>query len=144
MHRTLHQTAAWLALAHVTLVGGLGTGLHSLLGCEHGLNEECSSACCTSAKSSTPGCEDCVYCKRASEEPNQNDRQDGTVIAADAAQCCGGCAVCDLLAQYQSVTPFVVEPLSIELATGEAAVQLENAVIAAAIRLAHSRGPPVA
>ncbi|MEM9352305.1 MAG: hypothetical protein AAGA92_04775 [Planctomycetota bacterium] len=143
MHRILNKTAAWLALAHVVLVGGLGTGLHALLGCEHGLTENCSAACCVSAKSTSASCEDCVYCRRAAEKQNSNDQQEETLVA-DAGQCCGGCAVCDLLAQYQSVTPFAVEPLAIELASGEAPIQHENAVIAAAIRLSHSRGPPVA
>lgn len=147
MNNRLRKLVAWTLLTQVTLVGGLGTGLHGLFGCEHGASG-CTATCCVTTAASSPrsDCEDCVYCRHAadgrsaSSETSATADQDRSLVTPAG---CDGCAVCDLLAQYHSVTPFEIGSLSIELASGEAALQRHNAVVAAAIRLAFSRGPPV-
>lgn len=147
MSNRFQKLVAWTLLLQVLLVGGLGTGLHGLFGCEHGPSGVCTATCCVGpdASSSRPECEDCAFCRRANEERGaaSKGRADAEVYVASVyAAGCDGCAVCDLLAQYHSVTPFELDPLAIELASGEAAIQRQNAVVAAAIRLAPSRGPP--
>ena len=147
MPNRLRKLVAWTLLAQVTLVGGLGTGLHALFGCEHGSGVACAAPCCTSAEevSKRVACEHCAFCRHATEERGASPSSDpaakrsrASVVAAG----CDGCAVCDLLAQYHSVTPFEFDSLSVELASSEAALHRHNAVVAAATRLAPSRGPP--
>lgn len=147
MHRRFRQIVAWVTLAQVALVGAVGTGLHGLFGCEHGPHGHCSSACCASPSDEDSQCEDCVFCQRRDALGEQATPCESGMPFAEAnggAWCCDGCVVCDLLAQYHSVTPLALDPLSIELAVGEAAIQIHNAVVSAASRLALSRGPPVA
>lgn len=142
MPRPLRKLVACTLLLQVALVGSLGTGLHGLLGCEHEANGRCVSACCVASTPSEarPACADCIYCRRGTggQDAPATERSVATVSPAG----CDGCAVCDLLAQYHSVTPFQLDPLAIELASGEAALQRQNAAVAATIRLALSRGPP--
>lgn len=154
MPKALRNAVAWVTLAQVLLVGALGTGLHGLLGCEHGPlgcadSRCCSLDCCTvpsakNANANVTQCHDCVFCKhRRSSEGKVTPDSDSLIIAcSDGAVGCDGCAVCDLLAQYHSATPFVLAPLSLELLAGDVTIQLHNAVVSAATRLALSRGPP--
>lgn len=146
MPERLRQFVAWTTLAQVALVGGLGTGLHGLLGCEHGRCSTCcvGATCCAETETTSSGCKDCVFCEHAATK--QRDaatrlaKNDAVVEAAD----CDDCALCDLLAQYHGAAPLALDPPAMELAAGEAALHRQNAVVAAAIRLAHSRGPPTA
>lgn len=160
MPNRLRRLVAWTLLAQVLLVGGLGTGLHSLFGCEHGPSGICASGCCslTDDTAARSDCHDCGFCRDVVCEaatcatdcpttgpttgPIGADRE--RVVASVDRAGCQSCAVCDLLAQYHSVTPFEFDTIAIELASGEAAMQRQNAVVAASIRLALSRGPPTA
>ncbi|MEM9657719.1 MAG: hypothetical protein AAF961_05090 [Planctomycetota bacterium] len=148
MHHKLRQAVAWFTLAQVVLVGVLGTGLHTLFGCEHGpLNAREQGNCCH-------GC-----CSFSDLHGEDSERRDGLIgrkrptpgkaassvdhdASAGVFACSERCAVCDLLSQYHTAAPFVLEPLSIELIAGEATLHLGDAVVSAATRLALSRGPP--
>lgn len=141
MNRPLLRAVAAITLAQVGLVGAFGTGLHALFGCEHEPQGGCTAACCkvTAEASSRSDCEDCVFCLRAADkQAASNDFRIASVTSAG----CDGCAVCDLLAQYHCVTPFELESLAIVVTPCESAIQRQNAVVAATIRLALSRGPP--
>ena len=147
MYSRLQKLIAWTLIAQVLLVGGLGTGLHGLFGCEHGPKACCTARCCSSSSdvTSRSSCADCVFCSRDSHKrPASSASIAGSEyrIALLTTAGCDGCAVCDVLAQYHTVTPFELDVLAIELASGDAVLQRKNAAIAAAIRLAPSRGPP--
>ncbi|MEO1498355.1 MAG: hypothetical protein AAFV43_14520 [Planctomycetota bacterium] len=141
MSNRLITTVAWTLLAQVLLVAGMGTGLHRLFGCEHG---SCESVCCVDTVEPLSDGHDCSFCRRAATNnaasPAAASAEAGVAAVKQAG--CDGCAVCDLLAQYHSATPFEFDRLTIEVAHAESAVQRQNAVVAAAIRLALSRGPP--
>lgn len=123
------------------LVGSLGTGLHRVFGCEHG-SAACADGCCVTPAESTYGCDSCAFCRQERSEPAATVAKEVVAQAQIDAAGCDGCAVCDLLAQYHSVTPFELDALAIEQTLSEAVVQRHNAVVAAATRLALSRGPP--
>ena len=153
MNNRLRKLVAWTLLTQVLLVGSLGTGLHGLFGCEHGLGSEhgpsgaCASSCCVdaAATASQAGCHDCAFCRCAIETNASSGEAPASFgMPAVSTARCDGCAVCDLLAQYHSVTPFEIGSLAIELAAGEAPLQRQNAALAASSRLALSRGPPAA
>lgn len=136
------KLVAWSLLAQVILVGGLGTGLHDLLGCHHGCQQSCAASCCREVAATE--CSDCVFCRHAERESSlrvAEKRVNHPEAAANAAGC-DGCAVCDLLAQYHCATPFEPAPLAIESAGGHAASLRTDAVIAASMRWFLSRGPP--
>ena len=142
MPRRLRQFVALTTLAQVLLIGVLGTGLHGLFGCEH---RRCTAACCETREAAASGCDDCVFClhaeKKQRDDTSPKSRHSSSDVAVVSSHS-DGCAVCDLLGQFNTVTPIALEPLPIELSSGEAALQQQNAVVAAAIRLALSRGPP--
>ena len=149
MSRRLRQVVSWITLAQVALVGGLGMGLHGLLGCEHGQTGCCEQGLCLATCCSTASeAHDCVFCRH--HESTQRDRQSSDhetgdrLTTVDGLASCDGCAVCDLLDQYHNATPIQLDSLTLELTAEEAAIQLHNAVVSAATRLALSRGPPTA
>lgn len=156
MPKRLRHFVAWTTLAQVALVGGLGTGLHGLLGCEH---RGCAAFGCVGSPDPAIRCETCAFCRHAAQkradsstgeettrqtEPSEPIGIGGHPAAVIAAAGCDGCAVCDLLAQYHTAAPFGLQPPAIEPASTEAAVRRHNAIVAAAKRLALSRGPPAA
>ena len=137
----LRQFVAWTTLAQVVLVGGLGTGLHGLFGCEHRV---CAASCCVGSDQRSADCKECVFCRHAIENQRKAKHQRTADGVLTSNQGCDGCAVCDLLAQYHSATPLALDPPAIELASDEAVLLRQNKVVAAAIRFALSRGPPAA
>lgn len=138
MNRPLHRLIVWTMLANVGVVGVLGTGLHDLLGCSHSCRGTTGASCCGAEAVCSDACADCVFCQRAKEASSPSDNPELSATG------CEGCAVCDLLAQYHSVVPHGLEPLSTELAVGEAACLRQNAIVAAMVRQTLSRGPPAA
>lgn len=147
MTQRLRQFIVWLTLAQVGLVGGIGTGLHTVFGCEHAI---CGSSCCAAASDSLGECQaKCAFCRKSASPATASpatagDSRSGNAQVVSAAAVCDGCLVCDLLVQYHNATPLEIGLPSIELAAGEACLERQNGVVAAACRLAHSRGPPSA
>lgn len=159
MSHPLRQLVAIATLAQVVLVGALGTGLHSLFGCEH---FGCRSTCCIaggchSQAATELGCEDCAYCRHKANHRRHGAELDGRDGAVDhritstaqrafgirvTAPGCEGCPVCDVLSEYQNAAPYRLAPLAIDFVECETTGIQWNAPSAAAIRLAHSRGPP--
>ena len=142
MPRRLRQFVALTTLAQVVLIGALGTGLHGLFGCEH---DGCTEACCATREAPASACDDCEFCPRAVKQHREDlfgaARRSSCDVAVVSARS-DGCAVCDLLGQFNIVTPIALEPLPIAMLAGETALQRQNAVVAAATRLPLSRGPP--
>lgn len=148
MHALLRQFVAWALILQVSLIGAVGTGLHDWLGCQHG---PCVGECCTATREASPaGCQCCDLCRAASGEdslPSEGSKGDdgrATIqgVPSVHAATCHDCALCDLLDQYHQAAPAWGLALEAELIVGETELLRENAAIAAAIRLAHSRGPP--
>ena len=110
-------------------------GLHGVLGCEHG---SCASDCCRAEASC---CKDCVFCERGAKKtaPVASEKAAGFAFQSVV---CDDWALCDLLAQYHSASVVAPHSSSLELASGKASLHRKNALVAAAIRLAPSRGPP--
>jgi hypothetical protein len=140
MNRPLRKIVAWITLGQVGLVGAMGTGLHSLFGCEHGA--ACAESCCTAGKSSCSQHGDCLFCELETTVPKGCAAKGRSGEGLSRSTHCDGCAVCDLLAQYHTAAPFVAAPLASETSQPERAVEVRNAVVAAATRLALSRAPP--
>lgn len=145
MSRRFRQLVSWVTLAQVVLVGGLGTGLHGLLGCEHGPKACCEQGLCLASRcSAETQTHDCVFCRaRESQERDRAAEATGAQLTTvDGSITCDGCAVCDLIDQYQTASPFQLDSPAVEPAADRAALQIHNAVVSAATRLALSRGPP--
>jgi hypothetical protein len=92
--RDIADTLPLVLLGLMTLVGGLGGGMHSLFGCRH-----------------APWTDACAGSSAWSEWPRGNGasssqapelRTNTPVRGADPA---GGCALCNLLEQYHSLRP---------------------------------------
>jgi hypothetical protein len=118
----------------------MGTGLHSLFGCEHGA--ACAEDCCDAGVSSCSAHGDCLFCDLEKSACKRSGAKGESREGLSRSTHCDGCAVCDLLAQYHTAAPFVAPPLAIEASQPERAVEVRNAVVAAAARLALSRAPP--
>ena len=148
--RRVHNLTACLALALVGLVGGLGTGMHSVFDCCH---SECCASCCrpnavAKAHSGSDAC-DCVFChtrtgKDASTDArwagNTTQQHPGTYLAKSHADC----AICKLLAKYHSTTISRPDRIVAWANSGTVSFSLPTAVAGSSCRLEPSRGPPTA
>lgn len=150
MHSRLRQLVALTLTVQVLLVGALGTGLHDLLGCQHG---RCVDSCCSVLTKDTPAscCGFCCCRLELAEVGSSTEclpHADRPNDAADwlwlSSAECDDCPLCDLLEQFHQATPVWKSSLEVELAIHEAELLRDNAVIAASLRLAFSRGPPAA
>ncbi|MEM6656176.1 MAG: hypothetical protein AAF596_10255 [Planctomycetota bacterium] len=144
------QKAMCLFVAlQVGLVGTLGTGLHSLLGCSHGLR----------LADGTHACLDCV-CDRSyhgGDSPFERRREARRNSASEAASngqlvltsdpsgsgCSGDCSICDLLEQYHSAAGADSPALVSTGVIGRQPVLIRQVDANVSARLADSRGPPV-
>lgn len=139
MREPLQKLVAWLLVAQVALVGALGTGLHDLLGCQHGV--------CVIERDPASQCECCGTCGKSAEpsaplaEPNSGAASPDKGLTVTAAEC-GECALCDLLDQFHQAAPAWDASIDAEVIVSQTNAARENSVVAAAIRLALSRGPP--
>ncbi|MEN1678408.1 MAG: hypothetical protein AAGJ46_02370 [Planctomycetota bacterium] len=145
MPQNRRQLVAWILIFQVTLIGSIGTGLHDLLGCQHGL---CGDECCPPEKDQLADrghacCGGCGADQPA--KPADEDRQRPPEEASFVSPLVfSDCALCDLIAKYHHAAPVWATATATELVVGEAELLRENAIVAAAIRLALSRGPPAA
>lgn len=139
MYRKLFQTTVWITLAQVLLVGALGTGLHTLLGCEHERPRDRSA-------SSAPACDGCHCCvhRTLGADPATEQHDSPTFEPRSGSGSCDACVVCDLLDHFHSAVPAAAsqpDACPTPLAEIGWAAQVHGASTA---RLPLSRGPPSA
>ena len=149
-----------IALVLVGLVGGIGTGLHSVFDCCHHCH--CSSNSCTSSSctsSSCTGCprvagnnpsEDncnCVFCDAAvtsaacarySNSSSQTPNSSTASVVASSEDC----AICRLLSHYHSTPTTEIPEHYIWASPDIVAISIPAVIPDTSLRLEHSRGPP--
>ena len=143
------------ALVLVGLVGGIGTGLHSVFDCCHHCH--CSSSSCTG--SSCIGCPtvasndpsegncDCVFCgdtvtSAACIQSSDSSAQTPNLATASVVASQQDCAICRLLSHYHSTPTTEIPEHYIWASPKTVSVSIPAAVPDTSLRLEPSRGPP--
>lgn len=144
----IQKLTVCVALVLVGLVGGLGTGLHSVFDCCHHPGGACG--CCPTS-STQAGSVDrcgCVFCDHAAES-TADDRAPAKLAASarTSVSTIGispeDCAICRLLSHFHS-TPTADSPEHYVWSDrGVLVISIPGTVPDASLRLEPSRGPPV-
>ena len=142
-----------IALALMGLVGGLGTGLHSVFDCCHYPGSSC--ACCPAVAAevcsaevcSTRRCA-CVYCdeRTISDEAiclTQTEKQPKQFSSGSVSVSHLDCAICRLLSHFHSTTLADIPEHSVWASREVVAISIPATIPDTSLRLEPSRGPPV-
>ena len=139
-----------IALVLVGLVGGVGTGLHSVFDCCHHCYHSCgSSARCPAVADDVPVADhcNCVFCHTVATSSTYSQLSKSTDRATHSqngwvAESQHDCAICRLLSHFHS-TPTADSPEHYVWASrGIVAISIPAAIPDTSLRLEPSRGPP--
>lgn len=148
------------ALALVGLVGGIGTGLHSVFDCCHECH--CSSGLCdacpvglagstskenSSNVNSTEDQCDCVFCDASiaidlCSQPQKAMVQASKTQFKGIAQSVHDCAICQLLAHFHSTPTTAYQEFYAWDSRAVVTISLPATIPDTSLRLEPSRGPP--
>lgn len=147
----VQKLTAYLALTLVGLVGGLGTGLHTVFNCCHHCDVACAGSCCRTAPATEltarSDCCDCGFCNAkagqstsasefsAGDEPREH--KDAYLAKSD-----DDCAICQLLSHFHSTAASYSGQVVVRANRGTVSLLVPSAVVASSTRLEPSRGPP--
>jgi|GEM_PF-4381105 len=144
----IKQLTAWLALALVGAVGGVGTGLHSVFDCCHHCSHGCSDHSHSSEHCNADDHSHC-YCGFSHDHtPHNYDDQDAVQVSSkDESQEAflsaeHDCLICLLLSQFHSTRTFHSSPFGVWATRGTVAISIPAFVACSSNRLEPPRGPP--
>lgn len=149
-HR-IQQGTAWLALALLGSVGGLGTGLHKVFNCCHCCWHACEPGACRSGAEeavSDDHCVGCSFCNLPRQAFEHGERSIPSRVIVSSLPCKSkagsgeDCAICQLLSHFHSLETVVSSQRCVWANRGTVTISVPTVVANSSHRLEPPRGPP--